>query len=623
MAINYAGQRQETVAGTARTQRNGPSSASPGEPRSPRSPRPRRINHTLPPTSDDLELVGHIRNLYYRARSERRPKITQWNRNYRVSRLRTWSGPRPAWLPSPEVPEIYPILASLVGWTTDQRPTWEVGPAAQTHSPYHDFMAELSNDLSSIMKSNWIINRHEAEIEKCVWDGLTYGIGILKTTWDDAADKGMGAPVRRRVDPYSFYPDPAATSHLDANYFIEARTMSLQELDRRWPNSARLFPTGGVSEDVDKEPSSIDVSSPQRPRANPGAISPATSPRYGLPGQSRLDAPVEDQGVTVFEAWLREHSIEEVKGELVVQEWWRVVVVAGSQVLMDEPADELWSHGRHPYSFFRPHETGEFWGQSLVELLAPAQLALNRILASIQHNIELVGNPVFKEGAASGLQRTRITNRPGVRVTVRDNAQADWMQPPQLHPWMAEMLNFLIREMERVSGLSAITRGMMPGGRNAATVLDSVQEASFVRVRLMLRNLEWALRDSGELEAALTVEYFTEPRVKAIVGDDGTLSALALKSKHFYVPTGRIDGPRSLPMKYSLLVDVGAAAATSRQRRFQEAKELYALGVLDEEAVLEAADWPNRRRVIERVQQKKEAGLLEPPGARQRSQRAA
>lgn len=91
----------------------------------------------------DEETVRFVRELFYRARSYRRPIIATWNRNYRLLRNRTWLADRAAWLPSPEVPEIRPIISQLSGWMTDQRPTYTAVPAA---SPPHSLLQSNLQD---------------------------------------------------------------------------------------------------------------------------------------------------------------------------------------------------------------------------------------------------------------------------------------------------------------------------------------------------------------------------------------------------------------------------------------------------------------------------------------------
>jgi hypothetical protein len=505
---------------------------------------------------------------------------------------------------------MYPIIASVVGWMTDQRPEWFVMPAAELHSEEYGWVSTLAQDLETVLQANHHVYSWGKELEAACWDTHVYGISFLKACWDDTLEDGMGNATLHRVDPFTLYPDPQATCLDDCNYVIEARKMSLQEVDRRWPGSLRKLRSGDLGDELDFSPTQLSDSG-RTPKANPGAISPSTSSSYGLPGQGRIS--VQDhEGVVVLECWLREHEHEGDR----THDGWRCVVVAGSHVLMDEAASDLWEHGRHPYVRFVPHETGEFYGVSMVEMLSPAQLAINRLLAALQHNIELTGNPPFLEDTRSGLQRTKVVNKPGQRLSISASARAEWLKPPPLNQMMFQLIPFYIAEMERISGLSAMTRGNIPSGRNSEGTLDTLQEASFVRIRMALRNLERAMREAGALLASLITENYTTPRFVQVIGPSGERAALALKSRHFYSPTKR----GGSPYKFNLLVNAGSDLPTSRLARAQEADVLFAMGAIDEQAVLEAHNWPNRGEVWRRVMELKAQGWT-PPGARQRTQR--
>ncbi len=105
----------------------------------------------------------------------------------------------------------------------------------------------------------------------------------------------------------------------------------------------------------------------------------------------------------------------------------------------------------------------------------------------------------------------------------------------------------------------------------------------------------------------------------AIVGPQQQLQAKALRGNHFYLPTPR----GRMPMKFQLNVMAGSQQATSRNARIGEADALFALGAIDEIALLEIHDFPNWTTVAERVMKLKATGAMQPPGARQRSGRTS
>lgn len=578
----------------------------------------------LEPSRTEAELAAYCRQLFYKAREHRRPIIATWNRNDRLLRNRTWLNDRAGWLPSPEVPEIRPIISQLAGWMTDQRPTYRAVPATSPHTPYYAQIASVANDLSSVIQSVATVCGHEAHIKQAVWDSYAWGTGLFKTAWDMSLDGGLGNALLLRVDPYTFYPDPQATNLRDGNYYIEARNMSRQEIDRRY-RAGKLFPDGDLTEDIDTHPDRLGQKAPHASnRTFPGQLRPM-APSTRSPSLATRFSPgnpdPNDRGITVLECWLREHQVMQIAGKTSLFDYWRCVVVAGNHVLMDVPAYSLWSHSSHPYHRFVADDTGEFWGQSLVEDLASSQITLNRLLSAILHNIELCGNPPFLEGGRSGIPRTRIPNRPGTRITVTgDINQAKWMEPVPLHPIIPQLIQFYVTEMERVSGLSAINRGFTPTGRNASDVLDAVQEAGFTRIRSHLRSLEWALRDAYDQIASLVVENYDTPRFVAITGPDGTPSTHVLNAKHFHVPAlDQNNTPITFPLRFTITSQIGQHISIMQKRA--ETIQLFTLGLLDPLAALSQLEVPNAAQIANRIAQLTAAQAMQPPGARQRAGR--
>ncbi len=560
--------------------------------------------------------VSLVRRLFQASKSYRSKRVEWWRRSYQLVHNRPWNPSRDAWMPSPAASEIWPIVQAIVAWMTDQRPMLYVNAATDPGSQFFDTASKVARDLEKTIEANWMNRQTDAEHEKMLWDGLIYGTGILKTVWDCTVEETLGDAKTVRVDPFAFYPDPQATSLETCNYLIEATTMSLQELDRRYPGAAdAIIDATEESGNLDQRPELYAVG--RAPMANPGGIN-GNAPRYGQPGGDpmRTASMYYDLGVTVYECWIREHDLfVDEEGEEYVEDKWKVVVVSGNRVLLEEPAEALFGHGRHPYSRYVPSDEGEFWGISLVEQIAPLQISLNRLLAAIQQNAELTGNPIFLEDARSGIQRTKTVNRAGQRLTKNAGSEVGWMEPPQMGSDVMGLIQWYQNEMERVSGVSAMIRGATPTGRNAQGTMDAVQEAAFVRIRLMLRNFERVLRQSGELLASLICENYTQPRIIAITGVENA-TPMILRSRHFYVPDTSGD---MMPLKFALWIQAGAALPTSRQARAAEADMLYAMGGIDRKALLDAHDYPNRETILQRISQQMAAGSFSPPGKRQRS----
>lgn len=571
-----------------------------------------------------LTYVNWLRTLYLSARNEKRSRRESWLRNYRLLNNRVGAPQGGQWQPSPRSSEIFPICSGVVAWMTDNDIVIDINPAADPSSDFYNFNSKVSNDLSAILYSTWQAENYSGQIKLADWDALSYGTGIFKSVWDNDVADGYGNALLRRVDPYTFYPDPHATSCADMEYCVEARMMSLTEIERRWPDAVLEVEAQGAGDDT-----SLDAR-PQNPSSdgrhipvNPGGQS--GSFRWGM-GEDRSGEANPQQRFPVYETWIRDSSpwYGEDDDKHISDEW-KVVVVSRNVILMEEKASDILPFGTHPYDDFRFDDIGEFWGISLVDHMAQPQLYINRLLTALQMNAEMCGNPIFIEPSGSGISRTTIPSRPGNRLTVNQSAmnsggRPDWLQPPQMPAQVLELVNFWIQRIENLSGMSAMTKGQTPPTQRAAQgTTQAIQEAAFVRVRAAQRNLERTLESCARKLADLMIENYTEPRIMSIAGPGAQKSAIALRARHFLVPTAK----GAEPLKYSLLIQAGASAPTSRQARIGEADKLFAMGAIDDQALLEAHQYPNHMDIIQRRVAKQQAGTHQPPGARQRSQRAS
>lgn len=575
--------------------------------------------------SDD-ELARRVRDTFYNARAARRPLVQQWKRNYQTLNNQGWSPQAEAWQPAPKITQVWPIIFSMVSWMTDQRPTIETMPAAQPFSEFADYYQQLSTDMNTLVNASFQNHMLDAEITKALWDVYTYRVGYFKTMWEPSLADGAGDATFRRIDPFTFYPDPYARSPREMEHCSEVKTLTMGALDRAFPGARKLVAGNFATEDIDEAPHVLEASvTPHGPRT-PLAAPNATEVQWTSSANGTQVELYEDPVVTMIESWHRYHEATKADdGTMLVTDRWWCVVLVNNVVLLSCDADDLNAFGTHPYDRIVLTDTGEWYGPGMVEMLRSPQTSIARTLASIEQNLQLMGNPVLVETAKSQSRSHTISNRPGQRIPVTHKDDVAWLQPPQMNPQIAvQLMSFYKSEMESISGMSAMVRGFSPSGRNSQGVMDSVQDAAFVRVRASLRELERGLRGACHKMVATIAEFYTEARHISMLGPDGQRMSLALRKRHFYTRDAGRDEDQ-LPLRFSILADAGSQLPTSRQARAAEAETLFALGAIDAFELLKAKQWPNYAVVAKRqMEQMAASGMLgQPPGARQRAGRTS
>ncbi|HXA31501.1 MAG TPA: hypothetical protein VNV87_04520 [Acidimicrobiales bacterium] len=593
-------------------------------------------------TDKEQLLVSRLRTLFSYARDQKRVRYETWQRNYRIVHNRLNLPSVSSWMPGPRDSEVYPVLSSLIAWMTDQSPSIDVVPAADPTSSMYPFVAQTAIDLSTVLNSLWVADSFNVPVKLALWDAAMYGIGILKSVWDNSAAGGLGNAKLLRVDPYSFYPDPRATSFDDAEFFVEARELTFEQIERMYPDASIILSASGGGDDVIDSRPDLGSDMGAQPKTGPGVVIPGSG-TYGSVGANahnylnrRVTRPDGEVAPTtryrVYEFWLRENDEwfdddgpdddQPIYSDRHVEDTWRVVVVCRGMVLMDEDASDLWSHGSHPYSRFVADDVGEMFGIALVDHISHPQLYLNRLINALQHNTELTGNPVLIEAENSGSSRTTITNRPGARISIKGAAgmanAPQWMTPPSMPAIAMDLAQFWIGRIENTSGLSDLQKGKAPNQRSAQGTISQVQEAAFVRVRSALTNLEDTLRDAAYKLSDLIIDNYDAPRTMAVVGPEGQSTSLSLAGHHFQLPTSS----GAIPLKYMLLVEAGSTTATSSDARRHDAQTLSALGVVDDQYVLEAFKVRNPDKILKRLYAKRQQGVIgSGAGQRQRSAR--
>lgn len=498
---------------------------------------------------------------------------------------------------------------------TDQIPTFYCSPAPElryfAQPPPQQLIDDKASDMQDALSSWWVMSGCAPETEKALLDTLTFGCGILKTGFDPDAQDGEGNAFMRRVDPYNLCPDPNCSSFTDASYVVEVTDVPLFEIKRRFPEMGDRVAVDIATKasDTDKRPrigrgglQLVSVGSTNRTGDFPGTSGTSTGNSWAKAGANPEDY---THTVRLKEVWIRTTERSEfpiVEGGEVVDTIvrdvpaWEYIAVAGDVVLTPDTSNPF-DHGQLPYVRLPMVENGEFWSMALSQHLRSNVVAQNRLLAAMQSHAELTGNPILLEPEASGLANAKIVNRPGTRLITNMAATnlVRWLDPPNMSPAVMQLIGYHRDTVDRVSGISAVARGTQLRRREPAAAVDAVQEASFVRIRAVLRNYEEALRLVGDQVSSLFGQFYTEPRVIPIVGPKGSQKSLPLAPNHFRIPQiDPVDG-EVLPdeaLRFQVWVQAGSSQPLSRMARAAEADMLYQMGAIGTTELLEAHDYP-------------------------------
>lgn len=344
-----------------------------------------------------------------------------------------------------------------------------------------------------------LFHRRQAEIEyeeildPTVRRGFMYGIGIQKTFHEHVTVKrpvvresSLGqrlaavltgrsgyvadveeqvvssGPTAESVDPYDFFWDPAATSIKTAEWVIHRMWRSTEYVVKMVKSGKWL-------------PVSIE--------ALPGLASGQDHLAYR---SARLDA----------------QHINDNPGRSELHEVWeyhgggRVITVL-DRTLVVQDAPSPFYHGELPFQVWSPTpQPGEFVGIGEIEPIMDLQREINVIRTQRRLNAAYVVNQVvaYAQGAVSP---ENLKWGPGLAIPVRGQmSPRDAIMPLRTGDIPFSSANEedrLIRDIEKVTGLTDALAGASGVGGDTATGQQIVQAALNVRVMLKARRLETAL----------------------------------------------------------------------------------------------------------------------------------
>jgi hypothetical protein len=545
-------------------------------------------------TPEEQELVQFVYRLFEDARKARADVENIWKENWKAYRGRD-KQKLPKYKKKARLNICFSIVEAILPWLTERKPEIIYVPTEEGDVDNAEAMQKVVDNLWSRLGIQSILGRQAKA-------GLIFGKGFLKVPWDVDADGGIGDVGVKYVSPFKIYPDPDCQSPdiQDCMYVIESYPLDLGTIRRLFPERGRLVKP-------DSEMSQVypgEYFEPETARHDTDDVVTAGS---NWRSKGRLRA-------RIVECWFKDDTMEILKeqdddGNEVVKEvprypGGRVVTVANGVLLADRP--NPYEDGNFPYVHFDDYDnldedgieedagTG-FWPISEVEQLIPIQNTMDDIIRRVLDNMALMGNMQWVVDEESNVNTQTLTNQPGLIVRKRRGTEVRREKPPDMPNYIMNLLTLLPTWGETVTGIHDVSQGRRPQGITAAAAIAELQEAGQARIRLKSRGLEKTVKNLGEMIKSRIMQFYTEERVIRIIGPDKKVEFMPFDA-------------RLIQGDFDVMVEAGSSLPVSKAGRYNQATELRKMNVIDDEAYLEAIDWPGRDKILQRM------GKLVQPG---------
>ena len=248
----------------------------------------------------------------------------------------------------------------------------------------------------------------------------------------------------------------------------------------------------------------------------------------------------------------------------------------------------LW--GRFPFSAVPSLiDASQWWGFSIIEQIEELSHRAVGLLKRYLAAIDRANFPILVNPKNSGFANSQIVNQPGViiRPTAAVANLIRFVNSLPPHRSTLEFIEFLLMQVDITSMRPEVTEGRRPKGISAAAAVIALQEQAASLFQPQVRNADIIIENRGMMFISLYKNFSTAKKTIYIDGDPITFAGVDLKGKYRYT------------------VESGSSAPITKIGRRQQYVELFKLGAMDLESLLEGLEIPNASKIVERLVEQK------------------
>ncbi len=551
-------------------------------------------------TEEQQETASYVFQCYKEAKKFKKTYDKDWEKWERIYAGAHWEGPRADWKSTPVVNYCFTVVETIVPIMTDSNPTILVAP----ENPQDVQTSEIIGECTKrILKEN----RMQQKTTLTVRTSLILGTGFQKVWWSEDACRGKGDVMISNVDPRHVFPSPGALDVQDAAYFIYAANVPVNYIEDMYPDAKGKIRPGVWEEDLTVEKSITSQSG----SGSSGVVGPVRSTDSTGTGEGTSTSnPVG--GVT-------SHGVMERSKLATLIEMWHkkdgkvwLSVVANGIVLRDELSP--FKHNKYPFARLLDYAIPQcFWGMGEMQQLEKLQDFINKRRGQSQDILKIVASPPLIADSNSGINPKAMVARPGTIIYKTPGSDVRWLQPPNIPGALFDIQQMDKADFDAISGIFDVTQGRKPAGIEAASAIQELQEAAQTRIRLKVRNLETFMAEVGELIVPTMQQFYKADRVVRIVGGDPNKPEFVVINQSIVDKTGKVVKINDISTgEYDVEIGVGSTMPVNKSRYYAQMKEMFELGIVDDQAVIESSVLPPTEvsKIIQRKKQKEQELMM-------------
>lgn len=602
------------------------------------------------PDENEQRAIKLVNETFEAAKKARKKYDDKWIDYYHYFRGKQWKGNRPSYKSSEVINLVWQHIQSIVPIITDSKPTFDfIGDEPSD--------TEFGEILSQMAASDWDKNGWLFKLSEILYDSHIYGIGLAEIGYDPDAYNGQGCPTFNSVDPFWFFPDADAESlKVKGEHFLTAEPFRLKKLKHEFKDKAEFMKADLV--DMLKE-SKTDLDHPKlMSQSDTGMVrdmesgndstardmalkitlyirdyqtevidepyteeQPVIDPMTGQPAMNVQQDPIT--GEVIQTPVMQQIQLTRQVTKLKYPNGRKIILAGGVIVFDDEyPFDDEGDF--QPFARLINYiDPRSFYGISEAEQLISPQNMFNKIISFMMDCWSLTGNPVWVVDDTSGVDEENLVNRAGLVITKAQGSEVRREPGIQINPDLFQLTDRVRGYFNDMSGSQDVSRGAKPEGITAASAIQSLQEAAQTRLRLKSRNVDDFLQQAGQKWRNRVMQFTSVPKAYRITNNenvqkyfkfhvDQTEDGTKVAKVRDYVQnpeTGQYSEAletREFVLKgyMDTKATTGSSLPFAKTEKANLAFQLFDRGAIDQEELLTSVDYPNKERVLQRMQMK-------------------
>lgn len=561
-------------------------------------------------TPEEEEKVEKVFQAYKESKKFKSTFDRNWDKFEKLYSGVHWEGPRAEWKSTPVVNYCFTVVETIVPIMTDSNPTIMIAPQESDDSN----TAEI---IGQCVKRILVNNRAQKKFTQTVRNSLVLGTSFMKVWWNRSACGGKGDVEISVVDPRHCFPSPGALDIQEAAYFIYATNVPINYIEEMYPDAKGKIKPGVWEEDLTVEKNNVS----QGGGGSGIVVGPVQSTDSAGTGAGSSTSWASDAGNAV------KGSMERSKLATLIEMWHKKdgkvwCTVAANKVLLHDN-ESPFKHNRYPFAKLVDYDIpSSFWGMGEIQQLEKLQDFINKRRGQTQDILKICASPPLIADSNSGINPKAMVARPGTIIYKNQGTDVHWMQPPNLPAALFDVQQLDKQDFDAISGVFDVTQGRKPSGIEAAAAIVELQDAAQTRIRLKVRNLETFLQELGELIVPTMQQFYTSERVVRLVGGNPMQPEFVVVNKMVVDKTGKAVKINDVTTgEYDIEIGVGSTMPVNKARYYTQMKEMFELGIVDDQAVIESSILPPPEvsRILQRKRQKEqelmmlEQGMAPPP----------